>query len=216
MFFENGTAHVLLGMVLHRYLKLPLVTAFLALVGCATTQYETHYAIFEAENSQGDSRLFRVYWQTVRYEGWSGESYRALPLIMETQCSERALTFYDASYGEALGCEDQVGEGIHFCGRSAQDETRRGLPIKDYQVCGTVTDRQGHKRLLELEGELLITMHCQPIKKEELVSGNKVNMDYLMSSSLPYIVSTKTVSGRDVAKVIPEVSQHSSICDPDY
>lgn len=188
--------------------------------GCATTDYTTHYAIFEAENSAGEERLFRVYWQTVRYEGWLGNKYRALPLVLESQCSARTLRFYDASFGVGRRCvddgsnADRGGDGIAYCGSSSEDENRRGRPIRDKSLCGAVTDREGSKSILALDGELLITLGCRPKSTERRVGFKKQNIDYLMGSAIPYIVSTKVVKGKDIEKILPEVSQHSSICDP--
>ena len=188
--------------------------------GCATTDYTTHYAIFEAENSAGEERLFRVYWQTVRYEGWLGNKYRALPVVLESQCSERALRFYDASFGAGRRCVDggsnnsSSNDGITFCGIGSEDENRRGRAIRDKSICGVVTDREGSKTILDLDGELLITLGCRPKLTERRVRFKKQNIDYLMGSAIPYIVSTKVVKGRDIEKILPVVSQHSSICDP--
>lgn len=196
--------------------RLLISLALLLIGGCATSDFVTHYGIFEAENSSGEQRLFRIYWQTVRYEGWGGDEFRAFPLVLETQCSDRELRFYDSSFGSGRQCSDAEASGINFCGREAQDQTRRGLRLNDRAVCGVVTDRKGSRDLLSLEGQVLITLDCRPAVPEKRIGGEKVNTDYLMSSSIPYIVSTKKVKGRDIAKILPEVSQHSSICDPDY
>lgn len=186
------------------------------LSACATSEYVTHYGIFEAENSAGEERLFRIYWQTVREQGWSGDRYRAFPVVLETQCSERTLRFYDATYGDGRRCIDGASEGIHFCARSRTEMDRRGRDLPDRSLCGVVTDRNGANEILSLKGELLITLDCRPKSTEKFVSGEKINTDFLMGSSIPYIVSTKTVKGQDIEKILPVVSNHSSICDPDY
>ncbi|TNC80462.1 MAG: hypothetical protein C9356_13710 [Oleiphilus sp.] len=195
---------------------LRIAAVALILSACATSDYVTHYGIFEAENSAGEVRLFRVYWQTVRDQGWSGDRYRAFPLVLETQCSERDLRFYDASFGSGRRCLDTEEDGIHFCARSRTDEDRRGRALPDRALCGVVTDRNGAKDILSLEGEILITLDCRPKQTEKIVASEKVNTDFLMGSSIPYIVSTKIVKGQDIDKILPAVSNHSSICDPDY
>lgn len=186
------------------------------LVGCATPDFVTHYGIFEAENSAGETRLFRVYWQTVRYEGWKENRYQAFPVILESQCSQRVLRFYDQSFGDSRRCSEGPEQGIHFCASAKLDESRRGLALRDGALCGVITDRRGSKDILSLEGEILITLNCQPKVKERRTRAGKLNTDFLMGSSLPYIVSTKQVLGQDIEQILPEVSQHSSICDPDY
>jgi len=184
--------------------------------GCATSDFVTHYGIFEAENSAGEQRLFRIYWQTVRYEGWTKNEYRAFPLVLESQCSQRKLYFYDTTFGEGRRCSDTDLDGIHFCARSQTDYDRRGVEIQDRSLCGVITDKQGAKDLLSLEGEILLTLNCRPKITEKRFGDEKLNTDYLMGSSIPYIISTKKVIGEDIDKILPEVSQHSSICDPNY
>lgn len=184
--------------------------------GCATSEFITHYGIFEAENSAGEVRLFRVYWQTVRYHGWAKNEFRAFPVVLETQCSDRELRFYDGSFSSQLRCQGADEDGIHFCARSRLDEDRRGRPLSDKSLCGVVTDRKGSKNILDLSGEVLITLDCRPKVTEKRVAGEIVNTDFLMGSSITYIVSTKIVEGQDIEKILPAVSQHSSICDPDY
>ena len=199
-----------------RVFRTGFIVFLLLLSGCATSDFVTHYGIFEAENSSGEPRLFRVYWQTVRYEGWSKNEFRAFPLVLETQCSQRKLRFYDASFGAGRRCAGAEREGIHACGSAQDDQDRRGGMIEDRTLCAVVTDRKGSKDLLSLEGEVLITLDCRPAVAERRVGGEMENVDYLMGSSIPYIVSTKTVKGQDIEKILPVVSQHSSICDPDY
>ena len=194
--------------------KLVLFCFSLFAGGCATSHYKTHYGVFEAENSAGEVRLFRVYWQTVRYQSWSEDRYQAFPLILETQCSRRDLIFYDETLGSHQRCDDAPESGIHYCANAAKDESRRGTPVKDNTVCATITDRSGANKILDLDGELLITLECQPKVKEKMVDGKKENSDFLLGSSLPYIVSTKSVDGVDLLSILPQVSQHSSICDP--
>lgn len=194
--------------------KLAIIMLLLLCSACATTDYTTHYGIFEAENSAGEQRLFRLYWQTVRYEGWLKNEYRALPLVLESQCSERRLRFYDNSFGDSLRCVGAPQGGISFCGQTRLDESRRGEAIEDRSRCGLVTDRNGVTTLLELNGEVLLTLDCRPKETQRQVGRKIKNIDYLLGSAIPYIVSTKAVRGKDIAEILPEVSSHSSICDP--
>ena len=90
------------------------VCSLLALNGCATTEYTTYYAMFEAENSAGDWRQFRLHWQTVHREGWGGDSENVLPVVLEAQCSHRKLYFYDQSFHRNRQC------GMRFGGDGAE------------------------------------------------------------------------------------------------
>lgn len=192
-----------------------LVASVLYLSACATTEYTTHYGLFTAQNSAGEERQFRVYWQTLHYEGWTENVDRPLPVYLEAQCSQRKLKFYDGSFGKGRRCEDAQGEGIFYCASSAQDVDRRGLPIEDDSLCGMITDSKGSTDILSLEGEILISLNCRPKATQKRVGTKKKNIDFLMNSSLPYVVSTKKVKGAEIDLYVPELFNHSSICDPD-
>lgn len=181
--------------------------------GCATSEYTTHYGLFTAESSNGELREYRVYWQTVRYQGWKSNQYRALPVILETQCSDRALRFYDDSYGAGLRCRDMTGPGINYCGKTRLDTDRRGLAIQDNQLCASITDKQGATDILSLEGELMLTVSCRPKVSEKIVLGKKVSTDYLLNSEVPYVISTKSVEGEDIESIVPPLFNHSSVCE---
>lgn len=198
-----------------RFHRLVLAVCVVMLSACATTEYQTHYGWFTAENSAGELREFRVYWQTVRIEGWTSDKTRPLPVILETQCSERKIYLYDESFGSGRRCKDFQGEGIVYCGNAKQDVTRTGLPIENNTMCATITDRQGSNKIVDLEGEVLLHMSCRPVRTQETRAGTKVNLDYLLNSKQPYIVSTKKVKGRDVGQLVPALFNHSSVCDPD-
>lgn len=183
--------------------------------GCATSEYTTHYGLFEAESASGELRQFRVYWQTVRYQGWKKNEYRALPVFLETQCSERALLFYDDSFGKGLRCNDMKEPGISYCGRNRLDTDRRGLNITENQTCGYITDKQGSTNILSLDGELMLTISCRPRVIERLEDGKKISTDYLLSSEVPYVFSTKSVPGSNIEALVPPLFNHSSVCEQD-
>jgi uncharacterized protein YceK len=44
------------------------LTVIALLQGCAS--YYSHYAVFPAENSQGETRDVRLTWQSAEYPGW--------------------------------------------------------------------------------------------------------------------------------------------------
>lgn len=184
-------------------------------VGCATTDYTTHYGIFTAENSAGETRQFRIHWQTLRYEGWTENTFRVLPVVLETQCSKRKLYFYDSSFGRSRRCEGGDKEGIYYCADSDDDMDRHGLDLDDDSVCGTVTDQFGATNIGALQGDVLISLNCRPKETMTRIKGKKKSIDFLLNSEIPYVVTTKQVKGRELELVIPSLSTHSSICDPD-
>lgn len=216
--------------------KLVVPLAGLVLSACATPHYTTHYGVFEAQNSAGQIRMFRVSWQTVRYQGWGEDRYQSLPLILETQCSERKLYFTDASMAKIEPAKAQAteqgtisgerlahacviangGRGVHYCADAKRDESRTGLPVDTSQSCGYITDVAGSQSILNLAGELRISLACQPKVKEYPRANKRVNSDYLKASSQPYIVKTRAVEGSSREALLPELSEHSSICQPDY
>ncbi len=196
---------------LFRYIKILCVAGLLH--GCATTDYVTHYGLFTAENSVGELRQFRVYWQIMRIQGWDSEEYRALPVILETQCSERQVLFFDESFGDGRRCKNTSNEVINFCGRSLHDTDRRGLPISNNTLCGSITDRNGASNIMDLKGEVLINIDCRPSKTEKPGIEKTINTDYLKSSQLPYVVSTKQVKGGNIEDLVPDLFNHSSVCE---
>jgi len=193
---------------------IPVLISIL-LSGCATTDYVTHYGIFTAENSDGELRQFRIHWQTLRYEGWTENQFRGLPVVLETQCSRREIYLYDESFGSSRRCENSGGPGIHYCGRTALDMDRHGLEIENNTVCLSVTDKRGSTDILSLQGEVLVTVSCRPKSTQKQIKGKKHSIDYLLNSEIPYVVSTKSIKGADIDLLIPALSTHSSICDPD-
>jgi hypothetical protein len=195
------------------WFRTAILSLVLVMTGCATAEYTTHYGLFEAESASGELRQFRVYWQTVRYQGWKKNEYRALPLALEAQCSERVLLFYDDSFGTGLRCNDMKVPGISYCGRNRLDTDRRGLNISANQTCGFITDKQGSTDILSLEGELMITISCRPKETERVVDGKKISTDYLLNSEVPYVISTKSLPGRSIEALVPPLFNHSSVCE---
>lgn len=195
----------------------PLLAAcsLLALNGCATTEYTTYYALFEAENSAGDWRQFRLHWQTVHREGWGGDSESVLPVVLETQCSHRKLYFYDQSFHRNRQCGD--APGIHYCGKADQDVNPRGEPIESGRVCASLTDQAGATMIRDLRGDVTLSVRCRPSVLERQGLEEKENLDYLLTSEQPYKLSIKHVKGggREVENYLPQLFNHSSVCDPD-
>ena len=200
---------------MRQFCKLNLLMLIGLLQACASTSFTTHYGIFDAENSAGDIRQFKLYWQVIEIEGWSGSKrYRTTPVTLETQCSDRYLRFYDRKGGSMRSCIAGNKEGVAYCGQEQIDVDPRGLPIEDDSVCATLTDRYGSREIMDLEGELLLSLSCQPKETKRKLGKKLKNQDYLKPSATPYVVATRSVPGKDVNLVSPLLSSHSTICDP--
>ncbi len=172
--------------------------------------------MFEAENSAGEWRQFLLYWQTIHTEGWGEKTNRALPVVLETQCSERRLYFYDQSFPRDRQCRN-AELGVHFCGDAQLDVNYRGETIAEGQVCASLTDYRGASRILDLSSEINLYVRCRPQVLQKQLLDKKVNTDYLVASEIPYALAIKTVQGggREVRSFLPELFNHSSVCDPD-
>lgn len=190
--------------------------SLLMLPGCATTEFTTYYGMFEAENSAGEWRQFRLHWQTIHTEGWGGDSDRVLPVVLEAQCSHRKLHFYDQSFPRSRYCSDGA-IGIHYCGSAEQDVSSRGEDIQSGQVCASLTDKFGATRIDALSGDVVLNMRCRPKELALQTPEKKINTDYLLTSEIPYVVAIKQVKGGGlvVDNYLPELFNHSSVCDPD-
>lgn len=192
-----------------------LVCCVVFLQACATSKTTTHYGFFEAENSAGELRQFRLFWEVIEVEGFNDKRRYSTPLILETQCSERVLRFYDGNYRAQRSCMDSDELGIAFCGNSALDIDHRALPIKEGKVCAYASDARGSAKITLLRDEVQITMRCQPKQVQERAGRKWVNQDYLKPSAIPYVVATKSVPGSDRDGHVPQLWNHSSVCDPD-
>ncbi|WP_247115737.1 hypothetical protein [Marinobacter sp. S6332] len=186
-----------------------LVMAGLLMVqsGCAT--YYSHYAMFPAENSQGEPRTVRVSWQSAEYPGWWFLSNRATPITLETQCSERVWRLFDDSHAEAGSC----GEGIRACGDSNLDRlTSEGQVASSNDQCMAVNASDPQARIATVSGRLELLVACEPASATKGEGKDAVNVDYIRASSVPYTVYTrKTLRGSLNARP-PKFD--SAECDP--
>lgn len=193
---------------------LVIVVLAILLQACATQRTTTHYGFFEAENSEGELRQFRVYWETIEVQGFDERRVYSSPFVLEAQCSDRALRFYDANFRSKRSCMNSGELGIAYCGKPTMDVDHRALPIKDGKACAYVTDSRGAGEIKKLGGKVLITMRCQPETPQVRVGRKWVNRDYLKPSSIPYVVATKAIAGSEKDGHVPRLWNHSSVCDP--
>ncbi len=162
----------------------------LQLTACAS--YYSHYGRFEAQNSKGEVRQFRVSWQTQEYPDWSFFSNDATEITLEAQCSTRKWHFRDNTFGRKF-C-NASSEGIISCGDPNLDLKSNGQPVVgDNYVCATISDRSSTKKIVDLGYQLEINMKCWPASTEYTVEGKKKFRDYLKQSNVAYSVATTKV-----------------------
>jgi len=179
------------------------ITGFTLLSGCAT--YYSHFGMFDAQNSKGEERQFRVSWETEEYPSWAPFHKDASKLVLETQCSTRKWVFRDPTFGSKY-CSTSA-KGIVSCGNPALDLKDNQKPVTtNNTVCASVTDVKGSSKIADLDNQLLINMKCRPASTTYQVDGKKKNRDYLMSSVVPYSVATTKVERYSFQDVKPKFS----------
>lgn len=128
-----------------RLMALVLAVPVVMLSGCAS--YYTHYAMFPAEISAGETRQVRVNWQSAEYPEWWPGNNQATTMKLETQCSERVWRIADSSHGSAGDC----GDGIRACGDPSLDVlAATGAPATEQAACLTVKMPQGKGRVADV------------------------------------------------------------------
>lgn len=203
-------------MIYFKALQVSMIFVCLMLLqACATSKTTTHYGFFEAENSAGELRQFRLFWEVIEIEGFNEKRLYTTPLMLETQCSERVLRFYDGNYRAQRTCMDSEELGIAFCGDTGDDLDHRALPIREGKVCAYASDSRGAGKINLLRDEVQITMRCQPSETKVRQGRKWINQDYLKPSSIPYVVATKSIAGSDKDGHVPRLWNHSSVCDPE-
>lgn len=191
---------------LFRSIRNVSILAPLLLGGCAS--YYSHYAIFPASNSSGESRQVRVSWQTAEYPGWWLMSDQATPLKVETQCSQRIWVLTDESQSDARG---DCGEGIRACAEPDVDLTANGRAEGD-TVCMAISPANEEARIASLGRQVELNVYCRPAEIERTTGdGDKENMDYIRASSVPYVIDVRKAPRGSLAGRLPELDD--AVCD---
>lgn len=187
---------------------LALIGLLMMQSGCAT--YYSHYAMFPAENSQGEPRTIRLSWHSAEYPSWWFVSNRATPLTLETQCSERAWRLYDDSHAEAGAC----GEGIRACGESGADRpAQAGQPETASNACMLVNPSEPEARIADISGRLELLVACEPVFVVKGEGKDAVNVDYIRASTVPYTVYSRKTPRGPLSARPPKFDR--SVCDAD-
>ncbi|WP_100640309.1 hypothetical protein [Marinobacter salexigens] len=176
--------------------------------GCAT--YYSHYAIFPAENSQGEPRTVRLSWDTAEYPGWWFASDRSTPLTLETQCSERVWRLYDESHADAESC----GQGIRACGQGTLDRLVQSRQAANSgNLCMSVNPADSRAQIADISGRLELLVACEPVSPVQGVGKDAVNVDYIRASTVPYTVYSRKAPRGSFNARPPRFER--SVCDSD-
>lgn len=175
----------------------------LLLSGCAS--YYTHYAVFPAQNSAGESRQIKLTWQTADYPEWWYAEDKSTPITLETQCSSRTWRIVDRTHS---GADQQAcAEGIRACGSDREDEfATDGSGDFDSRACVRINPDDPEALVTDISSSLELLMSCRPEQTTRQSGDETENMDYLRASPVPYTVfSRKGPRGRLSSKP-PELS----------
>jgi len=174
--------------------------------GCAS--YHTHYAMFPAENSAGESRQIRVSWQSADYPDWWFVDDKATALRVETQCSDRVWKLRDENDPKAESC----GDGIRACGEPGLDiEAANRTPVTDGVRCMVAEPSRPDARIAGIDGSLKLLVACSPSVTSIGEGDETRNLDYLRASPVPYAVYVRKAPRGSLLAKMPEFDQ--SVCD---
>lgn len=177
------------------------------LQGCAS--YYSHYAMFPAEVSAGETRQIRLSWQTADYPDWWFVDDKATPIKLEAQCSERVWRLRDDADPDAEPC----GSGIRACGEPGLDVyAPTGEPVKtDGVTCMVVEPGNDRKTIAGLKDEINLLVSCSPVLVSLPDGDDEQNIDYLRASPVPYNVFVRTAPRGSFRARLPEFDD--SVCD---
>ncbi|WP_227497952.1 hypothetical protein [Marinobacter santoriniensis] len=182
-----------------------LLLTSVAMTGCAS--YYTHFAMFPAENSQGATRQVRVSWDTAEYPGWWFSDNQTTSVKVETQCSARVWRLYDDGHDQAVDC----GRGIRACGDKALDWKVVALPGLDASACMVINPGDEQATIAGMGDRFDLLVACEPTRPVVQKADEKVNMDYLRASSVPYTVYARKAPRGSLRARLPEFDD--SVCD---
>lgn|SRR5690554_913153 len=198
---QKGPDVMRLFSALRKTLLLVVVPSFL-LGGCAS--YYTHYAMFPAENSSGESRQVRVSWQTADYPDWWFVSDKSTTIKLETQCSERVWRIADESHDSAGRCAD----GIRACGDPKLDVQAASSAVAGADfACLSVTGPDEVERIADIGGMFSLLVSCRPAATEVRKGEDTVNLDYLRPSVVAYSVYARKVPRGSLNARLPDFDE---------
>ena len=187
-----------------RAYKPVIASLMLFISGCAS--YYSHFAMFPAENSSGESRQVRLSWQSAEYPDWWFAGDRATSLKLETQCSDRVWRLRDGNDG------GDCGSGIRACGEPDKDLfTETGVPVTGSTRCMSINPEDLNARITDIGDKLELLVSCTPAVVKTGQGEKSVNLDYLRASSVPYTVYVRKAPRGSMRARLPEFDE--SVCD---
>lgn len=195
---------------LARSLQLCFAALPLLMGGCAS--YYSHYAVFPAENSQGEARQVKLTWQTAEYPSWWVVDDKSTPVTVETQCSTRAWRLVDDSHDEASRAD--CGTGIRACGVQGEDvQARSGASAGPGTRCMAINPSDQNALITGIGSSLELLVACKPLTTTRGSGDESENTDYIRASSVPYTVyARKSPRGRLNTRA-PELDD--AVCEED-
>lgn len=181
---------------LRRLRLLPLALMVASASGCAS--YYTHYAMFPAETSAGETRDVRISWDSAEYPGWWITDNQTTTMKVETQCSERVWRLADDSHDQAGDC----GQGIRACADPKLDQPvamASGTPAQ----CLSVDVPGKPDRIANIGSQFQLRVSCQPSQSTQVRGDETVNVDYLRPSAVPYTVYARKVPRGSLSARLP-------------
>jgi hypothetical protein len=180
----------------------------LLMSGCAS--YYSHYAVFPAQNSEGEDRQVKLTWQTAEYPGWWFADNKSTPITLETQCSTREWRVVDSTHSGAS--DESCATGIRACGNQGQDRfVTGGSQNFNERACVSINPSDPDARVTDITSSLELLVSCGPVRTTMQNGDEQQNTDYLRASPVPYTVySRKGVRGRLDTKP-PELDD--DVCD---
>ncbi|MCD1647518.1 hypothetical protein K7I10_09220 [Marinobacter adhaerens] len=184
----------------------PVIASLMLLFTSGCASYYSHFAMFPAENSSGEPRHVRMFWQSAEYPEWWFAGDKATSVKLETQCSDRVWRLRDGN--EAGGC----GTGIRACGEPGKDLVAgTGQPATGSTRCMSINPADPEARIAEVDGKLELLVSCTPAAVTEGEGDDAVNLDYLRASSVPYTVYVRKAPRGSMRARLPEFDE--SVCD---
>lgn len=150
--------------------------------GCST--YYTHYGKLTAETADGKVRQGLVTWESGENPGGFG-GRDTTPIYLRTQCSERVAVFREA--GDPQRSCGGEKPGIFWCGEASGLLQRGGTEAADRgHICGEITDASGSTTISGLGSAIKVRLNCWPARTERGQGDDKINLDLLRASPVPY------------------------------
>lgn len=193
-----------------RLVRFAIAVLPLFLGGCAS--YYSHYAVFPAENSEGEDRQVKLTWQTAEYPGWWLADDKSTPITVETQCSTRKWRLVDDTHDEAR--QANCGEGTRACGVDGEDlQAGSDEPAGEGTRCMAINPDIPGARVTDIDSSLDLLVACKPVNTVRESGDESENTDYIRASAVPYTIYSRKSPRGSLNGRPPELSD--AVCEDD-